>query len=651
MGLPLPSVKDFALLWRFTELESAAAERLAAARARADLFDRLWPGLDPMHPASDRVLQQLLERQVDAAFEPRPLWELTDFLQRLPVRKRLTVDSEFASRVDAIRAYELARRFDRVPELTLQELPALLSASGKHWDEQGFEVIQRILSRIPNAEAQFVPQLLLSAVRRGPEEMVEVGLSTLKPEQRRRALEESLQHEALTADGAALAQRNSLLKLAAETASRLGDFGLLLFAYRLRGDPLGGLRAATQLILLLGERIEESLDPLLAEVTPAERLAWALEAAVPPALAWFAASAGCNAAHQESLSVEELVRLCNTAPNGARVLIEFATRASHPEPLMRALERAPDMARRLVLLSLEEGTRGTKDLIRIVAGVLPSEQLLSLELRQALTSTREPRRVQELLSKLGPIWMRAVCGASQPPKALATWLFVTGLRQWLQESSRAQLFSAVAVDERVHALAELSRVLKTWMELDGHHEVAWMFQLLDTLLRDVTANELNEASQNFPPLVRRLLPFTRDGYFASMVLEAVVRTRPTAGWRLVELTFPLVYGRVVREDASFLSTIASLFTGKDWDKAKHLRHWYFDIYIDSAWPGDSFLRGLAEDTGLFWRMVHRAAKSQRGLAFLQMLPSALRADPELIRFWRHPVEEALENPSRPVDFE
>jgi hypothetical protein len=95
----------------------------------------------------------------------------------------------------------------------------------------------------------------------------------------------------------------------------------------------------------------------------------------------------------------------------------------------------------------------------------------------------------------------------------------------------------------------------------------------------------------------------------------------------------------------------SFFTGKDWDKAKPMRQWLVDTYIDLGWPPESFLRCLDGDTALFSRLAHRAARSREGMDFLQRLPSALQRAPELASRWRRPIEEVLDDPHRPIDFE
>ena len=653
VGLPAPRLQDVPLVWRWTELESAATQRLAAARARADLLERIWPGLDPAHPAAGQVLQTLLDRLPDAVLEPRPLWELTDFLKRPLVQRRQRADADFEARVEAVRAHELGRRFAQAPVQTLQGLQELIEASGSPWSEQGLEVLRRVVASTPDAASRLAPPLLLAATDMGHPGFAHVGLGPLDSRERRHALEAALHREEERSRSTASSRRDLLLRLAEETSTQLGDLELLQYVFKLRGDTLGGLRVASQLALTRGEmtRIEECLVPLLAEADAPTRLAWALET-VDERLVWLAAKEGVRAAQQEALTPDELVRRCSTAPNGIRTLLAFASDMKHVEPLTQALRRTPSMALELVAQSLkDQGVPVRTELTHVAAEVLPSEQLLSPELLEALRTTQDLRRAGDLLWRVGPAWVREACRAHSNPRELAEWLSLPSLRQWLRDSSRWQLFSIVDAEDRSHCLAGFAAVLRTWLEAGNNRDLEWTSQLVDKLLRDATKRELDESSLELGPLMKRLLSTTWDEYLASRLLDTVMRTKPATGWRLVEVAFPQIYARVVREDPFFIRFITTRMTGKDWDRAKPLRHWLLDAYMDFGWPADSFLRCMGEDTALFRRIVHRAAKSSEGMAFIRLLPSAFDAAPELARFWSYPVEQALAEPHRPVDYE
>ncbi|WP_309896693.1 hypothetical protein [Archangium sp.] len=646
LGLSLPAAKDFATLWRFMDLEPAAAERLAAARARADLFERLWPGLEPTHPATAPILRALLDRQADAALEPRPLWELTDFLKRPMVRGRLGADTGFAAKVEQVLVRELERRFEQVPARTAQELPELLEASGTRWSDSLLSILQRVLAVAPDAAVRLAPPLLRKAADSRWPKLVDTTLASLPAPERQRALDEAL-HEA------AAPTREELLRLAEETADRIEDPRLLLSIGKRRGRVLEALHAIARRGVAQDARPpEEKLGPLLAEVEASTRLAWALEVREPPRLAWYAAEVGAEAARELALPPDELVRQCGGTPNGARLLLLFAEKAHHVEPLVQALRQTPALALDLLVLALREEGPRIERLTRVAAELIPTEQLLAPELRRALLATRESWRIRELVERLGPQWSRAVCEQSLAPAELASWLDIPSMRQWLQYAWRDQLLSAAkGVDENL-LLPGLAAVLHAWLDSTDTHDREWIHRLLERLLRNTSARELNLASEHLAHVLRRVPVWVLDNsYLPNDLLALVHRTRPISGWHIVEQVFPRLYARVCREGKSFSATLLSFFTGKDWDKAKPMRQWLVDTYIELNWPPDSFLRCLDGDTALFFRLAHRAARSREGMDFLQRLPAALERAPELAARWRRPIEEVLANPHRPIDFE
>lgn len=644
-GLDIPASKEFPTLWRFVSLLPAASERLAAARARADLFERLWPNLEPTHSAAARVLSELLSRQPDAAFEPRPLWELTDFLRRPLVRKRLDADKEFALQVEQLLTRELARRFERVPELTIQALPELLTASGTRWSETLLDVIRVTLSTSPDAAVRLAPPLLLKAADSRWPELMEATLDSLPPPARQRALDEAVRQTEAPV-------REELLRLAEETADRIDDSSLLLSIGLLRGRVLEALQSIIRRLLSRNTtNLEERLAPVLSAVEPATRLSWALETGEPPNLAGIAARRGAEAARELGLGPDELVRRCGGTPNGARVLLLFASKMQRVEPLARELRQTPELALALVVLALHDQGPQLETLTGVASELIPAELLLAPELRQALLATHERWRVRDMVGRLGPHWIRAVCMASRPRAELASWLDIPMLRQWLRDASRGQLLSATGVADGHQLLPGMAEVVHAWLDSADAYDRAWIRPLLVHLLDNPTQRELELAAELLANLLRRFSTTLLDDDLAAELLLLVNRTLPDSGWHLVEVVFPRVYARAYREEKSLLKTLASLLSGQEWDKAKPLRQWLVDLYVGRHWPPASFLRCLEGDTALFFRLAHRAARTRAGMDFLHRLPSALQVAPELASRWRRPIEEVLDNPHRPVDFE
>jgi len=640
-SLPLPAPKDLPVFWRFVELEAAAAERLPAARSRADLFERLWPGLAPTHPAADPILQVLLDRQSDAALEPRPLWELTDFLKRPLVRGRRRSDAAFASRVDQVLEAELERRFAQVPTQTLQGLPELLDASGARGTDSLLRVIQRVLSTAPDAAQRLVPQLLQVAESLSWPELLQAGLAALSPPGRQRALEAV----------PSVAQREPLLQLVEQTAEHLGDFELLLVTGKLRGRELEALQRITRLLLAQGESaLRRGLEPLRAKVEPSLILEWALGVSEPNWLAWYGAETGAQAAESLGLSPEELVRRCGGTANGARLLLVLATQLPRVEPLEKALRQVPVLALDVLVISLrEEWNSRTNNLTRVALELISHEQLLAPELRQVLRSYSEQWRTRELLRRVGPQWLRAVHSASLSDEALADWLSVPLLRQWLRDTTRWQLRTEALVSEVGDLLPGLCRVLRYWLESQDAYDTAWVLPLLEGVLDEARSRNLDEASEDLAETLRRLSRDSAHGRVAAKVLAMVSRTSVPSGWRLVEQVFPRIYAGALRDEPSLFGLMSAALTGKDWDKAKPLRRWLIETYVDRRWPPESFLRCLDGDVELFFKLAHRAARTRAGMAFLQRLPSALEDAPELASRWRRPIADALADPDRVSD--
>ncbi|HZH15717.1 MAG TPA: hypothetical protein VE057_15300 [Archangium sp.] len=645
-GLRHPSLKDMPTLLRFMELEPAAHERLAAARARADLFERLWPGLDPTHPAASPILWALLERQADAATEPRPLWELTDFISRPIVRGRLKADTEFAAQVEQVLVRELARRFELIPERTAEELPQLLKASGTRWSNSLLAIVQHLLTRVPDASVRLAPPLLIKAADAPWPELMETALVCLSPLQRQQALDEAV-HRTGTPT------REELLGLAQAVAGRIDDPGLLLSIGRYRGRVLDALHTITRRMLSQGniQPLDARLAPVLSQVDDATRLDWALESGEPSNLAWFAAEIGAQAARALEPGLDALVRKCSGTPNGARLLLLYAEKLQRVEPLTQELRHRPELARALVVLALQKEGIRSEHLTRVAADSIPSEQLLAPELHQALLATRDRWRVRDLIGRLGPQWIRALCEGTRTPAELAGWLDIPVLRQWLRNSMRGQLLSSTNTTDANRLVPVLAATLCAWLDSPEAYDQDWIPGTLEYLLWNASAQELDPACENLAHVLRRLPTRSLDDHLASKLLALIERTRPSSGWHIIELVFARLHARLHEDEKSLFSALASLFTGKNWDRAKQLRQWLVDTYVSCGWPPESFLRSLNGDTALFFRLARRAARTHEGMEFLRRLPSALEAAPELASHWRRPIEEVLADPHRPVDFE
>lgn len=636
-----------AIFWRLLELEAAAAQRLAAARSWADLFERLWPTVDPLHPCATRALQQLMARLPEAPFEQRPLFELTDFLKRPLTRRRLEVDENFALQVEALRAQELTLRFQHAPGATLEGLPELLEASGPHWQKESSQLLQAIVASAPDAALRLSPLLLLTAARTDQLPLARAALAPLAPGERIRAFEASM---ALPGSAALL---EALIDLASTVAAHEGDVELL-FTSQSRRDAVLALLSITKLLADRRERNPEHLlAPLLARTEASSRLDWALREP-DTALARLAAQTGAQAARELNLSVEEVVSRCASAtlPNGPRVLLAFAEGLPSKESLTPALHASPRFAEALLIQVLNEPWNASiEPLARLAYEVMPPEVLLSRDVLQALRRAHDRSRTRELVRRIGPLWMRAVCTEELATRELGDWIDIPSLRQWLRDVSNRQLFSATPPESEDFCLARLSHVLLSWFQAGrDSHDKEWVSPFLDALVRGASARQMDEAAEPLASVLRSLRSSADVLHLAAQTIATVTRTHARSGWRLVEVVFPPLYASMHREEPSLVRILASAITGRDWDKAKPLRHWLIDTYVSRGWPPGSLLRCLDADTALFQRLVHRASRTQDGLSFLRGLPSAVESDPALAK-WRRAVADALKDPWRPVDYE
>jgi hypothetical protein len=645
LALPLPVASGMPLVWRFFATEEAARERLAGARARVDLFERLWPSVPASHPAVDQVLSDLMHRLPEAPVRPRPLWELIDFLQRPLVRRRLPEDRAFRTAVDALRASMLRERFAGEPELTLEAVVELLDASGAFFDDRSLSVLREQL-RDSSVSASLCAQLLVSAMRMQNDALSRLAFENLPSARRREALEVALERIKQEPESAQAERKALLFESAQRMARALDDFETLMAVAELRGDRESGFQAAIQHALSMQPRdVASALTPLLTRAEPALRLRWALESDTPPAVAAYAAEVGAAAAQELGLSGKALIDRAEASANGARVLrlwlSSTATSATDLEIL------PPEQVLMLLRIVLGE-SRPDESLMERLVDAIPSSRLLSPELRPLLLkgTTRPPRAI---VVRLGLAWVGAVARGELVPADAAKWLGLAPLQHWLRDTAGTADFRDKLREPG--AFAHLMAAFRTWIEAFPSSDCYWILSIVRPLFRDATGSELDASALDAQTIVAHLMSRTNDVAFASLILDAVKRRHPASGWRLVEPTFMRVYSEGLKKEPAPLSFIRSLITGSDWDKAKPLRHWLLDAYVDNQWPAESLLRTLKGETELFYRLAQRAFRSREGAAYLRGLPDALTADPSLQSTWRWPVEQAFRHPRDLTDYD
>lgn len=600
--LPVPETAQLPVYLRFAELGAGAVDRLTAARARADLLDRLWPGLPAEHPLVRATLTALLARQADAPLAPRPFWELADLLGRPAVRALSDADVSFADSLTATVAREVRLRIEQAAPETLAGISSLLAPDSAPPGvlAAALAAVSASIRALSEAE-EIVARarvLLLAADGVLSLRLAEVVLAALSPPRRVQTALAALAEVALNA-------RPGLVDALLTAAHRIEALLLIVEVWIAEGQPLRGLQDAAVRVLE-GSPVEPArLGPALARVSPETRLAWALEVSAP-ALAVWSGERGAEAARELAVPVQVILERCSTAPNGAQVLlpylIGFPVEALRDEDLLSPAVRST--------LAAE-------------AAASPDGERLAIEVARRLTQ----QSARGLLEReIAPAWF----SLPRVQRAFA--------------AEGAGLFTAIEVRLWDRAcLPNLTGAVASYVRHQpAQATLFWVPGLLSRPLDEATSESLARAVDALATILG--LPADREGWepLAAAALTAVRRTGCPAAYPLVERVFPVLYGRLVR---NALSPAARAYLGRypwyEWDLARSWRHWLLDTWIDQRWPLPAFLRSFGEDEALFSRVAHRAAKKSRKRELLFALEGVLRSDRDLAKRWAGPLARVL----------
>ncbi|HZF56821.1 MAG TPA: hypothetical protein VE093_49740 [Polyangiaceae bacterium] len=643
--LSLLDAPDLLIFHRFIELEAPAKVRLTAARARADLLVRLWPSATPRHPLVREVLRGLLERQGEAPLEPRPFWELRDFLDRPLVKALCGFDSAFASSVHEVLTSELLRRLSAPKQDVTEHLVAWLRSETdtdiraalrkalKEWLQT------RPVERIGEERGAV---LLGEAASADDVALVEAILEMFETAGRRALLERA----ATMADGG----RPALYEITVTAAKRLGDAGLGAFAWYLRGDPLEGLREATRIVLAQPNPQPAMIEPIVQSASAANRLRWSLEVTAP-ILTGEAASLGAAAAAEQGIPWPDLVEQCRDAPNGLGVLLARALRFPSPE-VRKALESAGPLAPALLKRALHCTGSGAISLVAAATEVLPEASLFSVDMAAELDAAWEADGARGFAEVMAPrIVSQLVSGRWQPGSA-AAWLGARPVQEAIERSSEGTLFS------RAHTLARsdqwLPNIARGIFEYADGKEgpvTTWFPALLERPLKEASADSLAAAEENLLSILRLPLRAQVRERLSAVVLRTVRQTKCRRGChRLVERTFPVVYPRLLGDkDWPWRFVVSSWSDG--WDLAKAWRHWLLDTWIAAEWPPEGLLRCLEGNRDLLRRVAHRAKKRWEGREFLRRLRRTLGERGKLATDWERTAARILDELGDEIDYD
>ena len=632
-NLPLPAVSDLPVLWRFVELRPDAGKRITAARARADLMDRLWPDLSAMHPLWQETLRQLVHLQADAALKPRPLWELGDLLARPQLGELVELNQELADVLERVVDRELARRLEHFPGATARGLPGLIGSTGSgRLGREIYRSVGRVVSNSGGRALEIATELIIAAAGSKDAELMRCALAGLSSGDRPRAVRAA-------SDSAARDRLEVMCELAGEAAEDLRDPLLAFGAWECLGRPLDGLQMAARIVLSAESSDPETLVPLLAAVDPGVRLRWAVEVDVHGLYA-LAAAHGSGAAGELGLSPTELARTCSGEANGARVFIAHAMGLQETE-LARAVAGEPRLALEIILAALDDGLSPYRHPVVVDAlEALPGELLLDDRLLGSLSHTKLPIRLPGLPARIGPALINALCAEEMSPEEAAGWLSLSDVRDWLSRSGRWKLYSGLP-DRRPGAgcLAPLVKAVEAALGADPEQHGEWVTGLLGAPLERTGMDALEMSIQGLSKIIELSRNMERRRRLAALVKDAVTRLVPPSGYVLMELCVPILDAGRRRRTAErtvlgwrrFLVPHA-LVSSPDW---------LVDLWIRGSWPPESFLRALAGDEELFYDLADHARSTRSGEAFLCSMPEALEREPDLSGSWRGPVRQVL----------
>jgi hypothetical protein len=635
-GLMLPAPQKLAVYFRFRELEGPAKERLTAARARADLFFRLFEGIAPMHELSRSVLNDLLLRQPDAPLAPQPFWEIIDFLGRPQVRALADADVVFDDDIGRHLASDLPRRLEGAGEVAAADLPQLLAvASRGTWRSVVLTALRGWMRRSVSGDpaGARAERLWEGALARSDFEVMEMVLAELVPAQRKLLYERSVGVSPALDQPAAVER---MLRIA-------GSLSDPLFAFAIRArraEPLEGLREATRIVLAEPEPRPEQLAPICALAGAEERLLYSLETTEHVLSAW-ASTQGAAAARELGLKPAELVERCKEAPNGVRVLMSWIHLAPYREA-EEAMRAAGDMAFELLRLSLQE-TRESSFIVRMAVKSLGEDRLLDPILADALMEGGGTPGARQLVHEIVRPLLRAIVLGSLSSERAAPWLRVALVQDELGSLGYWPFYDHQAGSRHPSCLPNLSRAIAAALEHDPSMQVGWTIAILRYPLDEPPASSLASAMSDLLTLLGASWGEEGPLDLSMWILHAIRKSgSPTS--LPVERTFPVVYPRLMRGQLGYLRAEPLRFPKDTWDLAKAWRHWIVDTWIDAQWPGPSFLRCLGNDEALFRRLAYRASRSWAGRAFLKRLETSLANEPELAAFWRGPVERVMSDP-------
>lgn len=614
--LPSPPVAMFRAAQRYWELSEGAALRLSAARARLDMLTRIWPDLPAEHPAMLSAVMQLVERQADAPLTPRPLWALQSLLEQPAVQAQVAAGGSQSRLISACVREQLSMRLREAdPSLIDRAIVEIYAAAPV--------VARAMLREAVGTAARAAPDpawgiaLLDHATAEGDTEL-EVELGRALP------IATITRWAALRIEACEPGERADVRERISTLALERASPELARAAWP---DALvDGLHAAAAIVSAHPSTLA-GFETLVAREDDESRLAWCLDCRVD-ALRSMAIRSGTQLLRVRKPTPAALAEQCQGHALGAPIFLSACDWA--PERDLEIVLRDHDtLALAIVHFLLDDSGVWSSTLGSVAVRVVPPAHLYASATLAALESGKGS---SSQIALLGVRLIGDVLAGNVAPAEAGAWLGSARLGRWLAQVSW-QLDSPMS--KREHgALINLSNATAAALRSTDQREPA--IPLL-RCLQSISRDELMESIEALADLIDATSPSTTVGLELRAEVLAVVRRHPIPrGWRLAELTFPIVYSSVVRGVAI---ERASWWRSFSWDRAKPWREWLLDTWVERSWPADSLVRCLDDDIELAHEVFKRASKqSSASKAWLRSLRPALGHHRSLLRAWHEVVD-------------
>lgn len=481
---------------RLDELRPAIWSRLGAARTFIDLLARLDP--NARHPLWDEGLPALISKQGDAALKPRPLWDLTDLLQRPQLKVWLDAEEPNRTSLHAQIVKVVTHRLAETPDLAAPMLPALF----RHWRDllgpPAFEALVNICDEVPEA----VPLILRAASEPSQMDVLAAALRSAPRPIRPQLIAEAELRPALI---------ESLVEM-------LGDPGLTVALWQQPPTSMDLHRSASA-----WDRMDRvgSLGELL-QAAPAEaRLTWAFDDELELEDGLEIAS---TAVRELNLDLATLAHRCEATARGPAIFAH-AVRYRSGYQISEALRAAPRLAERLL-----PSAHGS--LREAVAEALPPLHFLAEGTADAgFTSLG-----YSVSSRLAIELLRLTSSGELTGQNAACWLRQSSVDRVVSNLRREDLRAALSGQ-----LARWARLLADNLDIMALRTGP---QLCHILLDSTSTTELDEAAPDLARLMRSQGSWVQD--LKVVVAHATRRYEPQAAQALLALSFPAVH-RAIRK--------------------------------------------------------------------------------------------------------